>query len=76
MHYDPKAFGKNGAIVMKKTGNIQKSFVDGKMGNRRVMSKTDKTKLLKAYRCFGEEYFLALTEFLVIFFAYCEFVVI
>ena len=57
MHYDPKAFGKNGAIVMKKKENIQKSIVDGEMGNRRVMSENDQTKLRKAYHCFGEENF-------------------
>ena len=57
MHYDPKAFGKNGAIVMKKKENIQKSIADGEMGNRRVMSENDKTKLRKAYHCFGEENF-------------------
>ena len=57
MHYDPKAFGKNGAIVMKKKENIQKSIADGEMGNRRVMSENDKTKLWKAYHCFGEENF-------------------
>ena len=57
MHYDPKAFGKNGAIVMKKKENIQKSIADGEMGNRRVMSENDQTKLRKAYHCFGEENF-------------------
>ena len=57
MHYDPKAFGKNGAIVMKKKENIQKSIADGEMSNRSVMSENDKTKLRKAYHCFGEENF-------------------
>ena len=57
MHYDPKVFGKNGAIVMKKKENIQKSIADGEMGNRRVMSENDQTKLRKAYHCFGEENF-------------------
>ena len=57
MHYDPKAFGKNGAIVMKKKENIQKSIADGEMGNRRVMSENGQTKLRKAYHCFGEENF-------------------
>ena len=57
MHYDPKAFGKNGAIVMKNKENIQKSIADGEMGNRRVMSENDQTKLRKAYHCFGEENF-------------------
>ena len=75
MHYDPKAFGKDGAIVMKKKENIQKPAVDGEMGNRRVMTETDKTKLLKAYHCFGKENFLVLTDFLVIVFVYCEFAV-
>ena len=75
MHYDPKAFGKNGAIVMKKKENIQKAVVDGEMGNRRTMRETDKTKLLKAYHCFGEENFLVLTDFLVTLFVCCEFAV-
>ena len=57
MHDDPKAFGKNGAIVMKKKENIQKSIADGEMGNRRVMSENGQTKLRKAYHCFGEENF-------------------
>ena len=57
MHYDPKAFGKNEAIVMKKKENIQKSIADGEMGNRRVMSENGQTKLRKAYHCFGEENF-------------------
>ena len=76
MHYDPTAFGKNGAIVMKKKENIQKSIADGEMGNRRVTSEIDKTKLRKAYHCSGEENFLVLTDFLVIFFVCYEFVVI
>ena len=42
---------------MKKKENIQKSIADGEMGNRRVMSENDQTKLRKAYHCFGEENF-------------------
>ena len=67
MHYDANAFGKNGAIVMKKKENIQKLIADGEMGTRRGMSETDKTKLRKAYHCFGEENFLILPDFHVIF---------
>ena len=42
---------------MKKKENIQKSIADGEMGNQRVTSEIDKTKLRKAYHCFGEENF-------------------
>ena len=42
---------------MKNKENIQKSIADGEMGNRRVMSENDQTKLRKAYHCFGEENF-------------------
>ena len=42
MHYDANAFGKNGAIVMKKKENVQKLIADGEMGNQRGMSETDK----------------------------------
>ena len=52
---------------MKKKENIQKLIADGEMGNRRGMSETDKTKLRKAYHCFGEENFLILPDFHVIF---------
>ena len=75
MHYDSKVFGKNGATVMKKRENTQNS-IDGKMGNRIKMSDTDKKKLKNAYKCFGEENFLVLTNFLVMLFGYCEFVLI
>ena len=63
MHYDANAFGKNGAKEKKKKENIQKLIADGEMGNRRGMSETDKTKLRKAYHCFGEENFLILPDF-------------
>ena len=52
---------------MKKKENIQKLIADGEMGTRRGMSETDKTKLRKAYHCFGEENFLILPDFHVIF---------
>ena len=52
---------------MKKKENIQKLIADGEMGNRRGMSETDKTKLRKAYHCFGEKNFLILPDFHVIF---------